>query len=148
MASVNRAILIGNLGRDAEVSYTRSGVCVAKLSVATTERYSTHNGEKKEETQWHRVTVWSKLAEALHEYLKKGKQIYVEGRIQDREHTGKDGVKRYYTDIRADRVTLLGGGKRDEPSSRRDSDARAEPEYDDRGEEPTVDQPSDDDIPF
>jgi len=110
MGSVNKAILVGNLGRDAELRYTSGGAPVASVRIATTERFTDKEGQKREDTQWHDVVIWGKTAEALHEYLVKGKQIYVEGRIQTRKWTDKEGKDRYNTEIRADRVVLLGGG--------------------------------------
>jgi single-strand DNA-binding protein len=108
VSSVNRAILVGNLGRDVEVKYTPSGAAVASLNVATTDKWTTKDGEKKEQTEWHRVVLWGKSAETLQPYLTKGKQVYVEGRLQTRQWE-KDGQKHYTTEIKADRVTLLGG---------------------------------------
>jgi single-strand DNA-binding protein len=110
MGSVNKAILVGNLGRDAELRYTSGGAPVASVRIATTERFTDKEGQKREDTQWHDVVIWGKTAEALHEYLVKGKQIYVEGRIQTKEWTDKEGQKVKTTEIRADRVVLLGGG--------------------------------------
>ena len=110
MGSVNKAILVGNLGRDAEMRFTAGGTPVATVSLATTERFTDREGQKKEDTQWHRIVIWGKTAESLHEYLTKGKQIYVEGRIQTREWTDKEGQKVKTTEIRADRIVLLGGG--------------------------------------
>ncbi len=116
MGSVNKAILIGNLGRDAELKYTTSGTAVATLSVATTESWKDKNsGERQEKTEWHRVVVWGKTAENLASYLVKGKQVYIEGRIQTREWEDQDGQKRYTTEIRSDRLTLL-GSKGDAPA--------------------------------
>ncbi len=91
MGSVNKAILVGNLGRDAEMRFTAGGTPVATVSLATTEKWTDREGQKKEDTQWHRMVIWGKTAESLHEYLTKGKQIYVEGRIQTREWTDKEG---------------------------------------------------------
>ena len=110
MGSVNKAILVGNLGRDAEMRFTSGGTPVATVSLATTERFTDREGQKREDTQWHRIVIWGKTAESLHEYLTKGKQIYVEGRIQTREWDDKEGKKQRTTEIRADRIVLLGGG--------------------------------------
>ena len=110
MGSVNKVILVGNLGRDAELRYTPGGAAVATINMATTDVYKDREGQKKEDTQWHRVVLWGRTAESLHEYLTKGKQIYVEGRLQTRKWTDKDGVEKYTTEIRGDRVVLLGGG--------------------------------------
>ena len=110
MGSVNKVILVGNLGRDAELRYTPGGAAVATLNLATTEVWNDRNNQRQEKTEWHRVVLWGKQAESLQEYLTKGKQIYVEGRLQTRQWDDKDGNKRYTTEIKADRVTLLGGG--------------------------------------
>ena len=110
MGSVNKVILVGNLGRDAELRYTPGGSAVATLNMATTEVWNDKQGQKQEKTEWHRVILWGKQAESLQEYLTKGKQIYVEGRLQTRQWDDKDGNKRYTTEIKADRITLLGGG--------------------------------------
>jgi len=110
MGSVNKVILVGNLGRDAELRYTPGGAAVATLNLATTEVWNDRNNQRQEKTEWHRVVLWGKPAESLQEYLTKGKQIYVEGRLQTRQWDDKDGNKRYTTEIKADRVTLLGGG--------------------------------------
>ena len=110
MGSVNKVILVGNLGRDAELRYTPGGAAVATLNLATTEVWNDRNNQRQEKTEWHRIVLWGKTAESLQEYLTKGKQIYVEGRLQTRQWDDKDGNKRYTTEIKADRVTLLGGG--------------------------------------
>ena len=110
MGSVNKVILVGNLGRDAELRYTPGGAAVATLNMATTEVWNDKGGQRQEKTEWHRIVLWGKTAESLNEYLTKGKQIYVEGRLQTRQWDDKDGNKRYTTEIRGDRVVLLGGG--------------------------------------
>lgn len=110
MGSVNKTILVGNLGRDAELRYTPGGAAVATLNLATQEVWNDKSGQRQEKTEWHRVILWGKPAEALAEYLTKGKQIYIEGRLQTRQWDDKDGNKRYTTEIRGDKVVLLGGG--------------------------------------
>src|SRR5436309_7183356 len=110
MGSVNKVILVGNLGRDAELRYTPGGAPVSTLNLATTEVWNDKSGQRQEKTEWHRVVLWGKSAESLSEYLVKGKQIYVEGRLQARQWDDKDGNKRYTTEIRGDRIVLLGGG--------------------------------------
>jgi len=110
MGSVNKVILVGNLGRDAELRYTPGGAAVATINMATTEVWNDKAGQRQEKTEWHRVVLWGKSAESLTEYLTKGKQIYVEGRLQTRQWDDKDGNKRYTTEIRGDRIVLLGGG--------------------------------------
>jgi single-strand DNA-binding protein len=116
MGSVNKVILVGNLGRDAELRYTPGGAAVATLNLATTETWNDKEGQRQEKTEWHRVILWGKQAETLNQYLQKGKQIYVEGRLQTRQWDDKDGNKRYTTEVRGDRVVLLssgsGGGQR------------------------------------
>src|SRR5262245_29485072 len=110
MGSVNKVILVGNLGRDAELRYTPGGAAVAKFSVATTEVWNDKGGQRQERTEWHNIDLWGKQAESLSEYLVKGKQVYVEGRLQTDEYTDKEGNKRKSTRVRCDRVVLLGGG--------------------------------------
>jgi single-strand DNA-binding protein len=110
MGSVNKVILVGNLGRDAELRYTPGGAAVATINMATTEVWNDKGGQRQEKTEWHRVVLWGKTAESLTEYLTKGKQVYVEGRLQTRQWDDKDGNKRYTTEIRGDRIVLLGGG--------------------------------------
>ena len=110
MGSVNKVILVGNLGRDAELRYTPGGTAVSKFSVATTETWNDKSGQRQERTEWHNIDLWGKQAETLTEYLVKGKQVYVEGRLQTDEYTDKEGIKRKSTRVRSDRVVLLGGG--------------------------------------
>ena len=109
MASVNKVILMGNLGRDPEVRYLPSGDPVANITIATSSRYKSKTGEMVEETEWHRVTFFGRLAEIASQYLKKGRPVYVEGRIKTRKYTDKDGVEKYATDIIASEMQLLGG---------------------------------------
>ena len=156
MGSVNKVILVGNLGRDAEMRFTSGGTPVATVSMATTERFNDREGNKKEDTQWHRIVIWGKTAESLHEYLTKGKQIYVEGRLQTREWTDKEGKPVKTTEVRADKIVLLGGGGGgggDRSGARPPSRERYAGGGGgaDAGEAPSdmhVDAPSDDDIPF
>ena len=126
---VNKAILVGNLGRDPEVRYSPNGQAVANVTLATSESWKDKtSGEKQEKTEWHRVVFFGRLAEIAGEYLKKGAQIYVEGRLQTRKWTDKDGNERYTTEIRGDRMQMLGGraaGSGAEPPAR---DAAREPE--------------------
>ncbi len=109
MASVNKVILIGNLGRDPEVRYMPSGDAIATLSIATTETWKDKNGEKQEATEWHRVVFFGRQAEICGQYLKKGSQVYVEGSLRTRKWQDKDGQDRYTTEIRGDRMQMLGG---------------------------------------
>ena len=108
MASVNKVILIGNLGRDPETRYMPEGAAITNISVATTEVWKDKNGEKQEKTEWHRVAFFGKLAEIAGEYLKKGSQVYVEGRLQTRKWQDKEGNDKYSTEIVADRMQMLG----------------------------------------
>ncbi|HYN08631.1 MAG TPA: single-stranded DNA-binding protein [Vicinamibacterales bacterium] len=150
MGSVNKAILVGNLGRDAEMRFTAGGTPVATVSIATTERFTDKEGQKREDTQWHRIVIWGKTAESLHEYLTKGKQIYVEGRIQTRDWTDKEGKQQRTTEIRADRIVLLGGGGGGEGRGARPArDRFSEPsEQAVEANAAAIDAPHDDDIPF
>jgi single-strand DNA-binding protein len=108
MASVNKVNLIGNLGRDPEVRYTQGGSAVANFTMATTDTWQDQAGEKKERTEWHRIVVWGKQAEIVGEYLRKGRPVYVEGSLQTREWTDREGNKRYTTEVRAQRIQFLG----------------------------------------
>ncbi|MCC6806487.1 MAG: single-stranded DNA-binding protein [Deltaproteobacteria bacterium] len=108
MAGVNKVIIVGHLGADPEVRYTQSGQAVASFNVATSETFNDKNGERQERTEWHRIVAWAKLAELCGEYLKKGRQVYLEGRLQTRQWDDKDGHKRYTTEIVAQNVQFLG----------------------------------------
>ena len=138
---LNKAILIGNLGRDPEVRYTPSGLAVANFSIATSETWNNKEGEKETRTEWHRIVAFGKLGEICGEYLNKGKQIYIEGRIQTRDWEDKDGVKRYTTEIVASQMIMLGS---------RDSGDAYKPSGQDFGGGPgaPTQAPEDDDIPF
>ena len=142
MAGINKVILIGNLGSDPEVRYTPSGVAVAQFNIATSEEWKDKDsGEKRERTEWHRIVAWRRLGEICGEYLSKGQQVYVEGRIQTNAWEDKEGNKRYTTEIIANTVQFLG---------RRESSESARP----RSTSPADYQgmpaqgPADDDIPF
>ena len=109
MASINKVILVGNLGRDPEVRYTPDNNAITNISVATTDRYKDkHTGEQKEITEWHRVVFFNRLAEIAGEYLKKGSQVYIEGRLRTRKWTDQSGVDKYTTEIIADQMQMLG----------------------------------------
>jgi single-strand DNA-binding protein len=143
MASLNKVMLIGNLGKDPEVRFTASGQAVASFSLATSEKFKGKTGEWEERTEWHNITLWGKLAEIAGEYLSKGKTVYIEGRLQTRKWQDKSGNDRYTTDIVGDKMQMLsakgersGGG---EPSSAPKSGGGSS--Y----EEPPF---QDDDIPF
>jgi single-strand DNA-binding protein len=110
MASVNKVIIVGNLGRDPEVRYMPNGDAVATLAVATSETWKDKTtGEKKEQTEWHRISFFGRIAEVCGQYLKKGSSVYVEGSLRTRKYTDKDGVEKYATDIKGDTMKMLGG---------------------------------------
>jgi len=145
MASVNKVIIVGNLGRDPETRYMPNGEAVTNIAVATTESWKDkQSGEKKEITEWHRITFYRKLAEIAGQYLKKGSQVYVEGRLQTRKWTDKDGNERYTTEIIADTMQMLGGkqggnGHQNDDNQQSSTPAtRPAPDFSDM----------DDDIPF
>ena len=139
MAGVNKVIIIGRLGADPEVRYTPSGSAVANFSVATSEQWTDKSGEKQERTEWHRIVAWGRTGEICGEYLHKGKQVYVEGRLQTRSWEDRDGNKRYTTEIVAQTVQMLGS-----PSGREQQASSPEDRF--SGDEP-VSIPEDD-IPF
>ena len=127
---VNKVFLIGNLGRDPEVRYTQTGTAVANFTLATTDKWRDQaSGEPKERTEWHRVVVWGKQAEIAGEWLRKGRQVYVEGSLQTREWTDRDGNKRYTTEIRTQNFQMLGnrGDRNDAPAAPNETEATAEP---------------------
>jgi single-strand DNA-binding protein len=113
MSSVNRVILVGHLGADPEMRYTQGGQAVCNLRVATSESWTDKEGQKQERTEWHGIAVWGKQAEFCGNYLSKGRQVYIEGRLQTREYTDKEGINRKVWEIQADRVNALGGGSKD-----------------------------------
>jgi single-strand DNA-binding protein len=120
--SVNKVILIGNLGADPEVRFTPNSKAVANFRIATSESWTTDSGEKRERTEWHRIVVWGKLAELCGEHLTKGRQAYVEGRLQTHEWTDKENQRQFTTEVVADTVVFLGGKK---PSSSGSEESRA-----------------------
>lgn len=154
--SINKVILVGNLGKDPELRYTPAGQAVATFSLATSERYKDRNGEMQEKTEWHNIVAWRQLAEICGKYLHKGRQVYIEGRIQTRSYDDRDGNKKYITEIVADQMQMLGRGgeeggaeRRSEsrPSSRPSSQGSGSttPAYEDFADPPFN---PDDDIPF
>lgn len=132
MAGVNKVILVGNLGQDPEVRYSASGSPVANFSIATSESWNDKEGQRQERTEWHRIVVWGKLAELCGEYLAKGRQVYIEGKLQTRSWDDRDGNKRYTTEIIANQVTFLGnradGGMPARTPSSRGSTTRGDPQ--------------------
>jgi single-strand DNA-binding protein len=146
MAGINKAILIGRLGNDPEVRYTPSGVAVANFNIATSEEWKDKDtGEKKERTEWHRIVAWRRLGEICGEYLSKGRQVYIEGRIQTNAWEDKEGNKRYTTEIVATDVQFLGGRDAAGGSTRYPADSSG---ADFQGSPPSGPGPGDDDIPF
>ena len=140
MASVNKAILIGNLGADPELRYIPDGTAVASFRIATTEKFKNKSGEQQESTEWHNIVCWRRIAEIANEYLKKGSPVYIEGSIRTRNYEDKDGIKRYRTEIVAQRLQLLGsrGAPDRQPIQADSSSAQPEPEI----------PAEDDDLPF
>ncbi len=154
--SINKVILVGNLGKDPELRYTPSGAAVANFTLATSERYKDKNGEWVEKTEWHNIVAWRQLAEICGKFLHKGKQVYIEGKIQTRSYDDRDGNKRYMTEIIADQMQMLGrageeGGapaRSQEPRQSRPTQGAPRsnaPAYEDFGDPPFN---PDDDIPF
>jgi single-strand DNA-binding protein len=138
--SLNKVQLIGNLGKDPELKYTPSGVAVATFSIATSESWKDQDGNQQEKTEWHNIVAWRKLAEICGEYLKKGKKVYLEGKLQTRNYE-KDGIKRYVTEIVADQLIMLdGGGAGGGRGSSGGAAAETAPM--------NADVPKDDDLPF
>lgn len=143
MAGINKVILVGRLGRDPEVRYTPDGTAVANFTVATSEEWKDKaTGEKKERTEWHRIVAWRRLGEICGEYLSKGKQVYIEGRIQTREWEDRDGNRRYTTEIVASDVQFL--GSREPMDTARPSVEPPAPDF----SGPSDSEAQDDDIPF
>jgi single-strand DNA-binding protein len=147
--SVNKVILVGNLGKDPELKHTSSGTAVATMTVATNERYKDRSGEWQDRTEWHNVVLWQRLAEIAAEYLSKGRSVYVEGRLQTRSWEDKQGQKRYTTEIVANDLVLLGGGRGDDGgrgSARNEFDQRGSGDFDTATS--NAGEITDDDIPF
>jgi single-strand DNA-binding protein len=147
MAGVNKAILIGNLGRDPELRYTQSGQAVVNFSIATSENWTDKNGERQERTEWHRIVVWGKTGENCARFLSKGRTVYVEGRIQTREWEDREGQKRTTTEINAQTVTFLGSagaGRGSEPADPTPPESSPPESSPDSGAGP----PPPDDVPF
>ena len=146
MSSVNKVILIGNLGRDPEMRTMPSGDSVANLAIATTDKYKDKSGQMVEQTEWHRVSFFGRTAEVCGQYLKKGSQVYVEGSIRTSKYTDKEGVEKYATEIRGDRMQMLGskGDGGPNPTSGTSSPRDSAPD----AKQPPPDSVFDDDIPF
>ncbi len=148
MASINKVIIVGNLGRDPENRYLPSGEQVTSIAVATTDRWRDKaSGEQKEQTEWHRISFFGKLAEIAGQYLKKGSQVYIEGRLRTRKYTDKEGVDRYATEIIADTMQMLGNKQDSSQSSGQNSYADAK-QTGRRPAPPPAQSDMNDDIPF
>jgi len=148
---LNKAILIGNLGADPETRYMQDGTCVCNIRIATTERFKDRNGERQERTEWHRVVMWGKLGEIANQYLHKGSQVYIEGKIETRKWQDRDGNDKYTTEIRARDMKMLGGRGEAAPraSVPAEKPARTASADDPFADSPAFsDVPADDDIPF
>jgi single-strand DNA-binding protein len=145
MSGVNKVILLGNLGANPEMRFTQGGAAVANLRIATSERWTDKNGQKQETTEWHRVVVFGKQAEIVGQYLVKGRQVYIEGRIQTRQWQDQQGQKRYTTEIVAQRVQMLGGRPGERPAEEM---AATVPADDVHGEPADFGGGPEDDIPF
>ena len=135
--SINKVILVGNVGKDPEIRHLQGGASVATITLATSERYRDRNGETREMTEWHTVIAWRQLAELAENYIRKGSQIYVEGRIRSRSWDDQNGQKRYVTEIQADTIQLL-GRRSDNPASQQGSQQSQQPRYN----QPSYGQPS------
>ena len=143
MASVNKVILVGNLGKDPEVRFTPSGRAVAKFPLATTDSWTDQENSRQERTEWHNVVVWGKQAESCGQYLAKGRQVYVEGAIRSRSYDDKEGNKRYITEVVAQRIQFLGGGGGGRGAAAAEGGGAGS--FDEFGGAPV---PAEDDIPF
>jgi len=146
MASLNRVELIGNLGKDPELKYTPSGQAVATFSLATTRKWKDKDGNNQEDTQWHNIKCWARQAEIAQQYLKKGRQIYVEGRLETRSYDDKDGNRKWFTEVVAGMFLML-GSKRDEGGGG-DYAGAPEPPADQSQAQPSTSMAQDDDLPF
>ncbi len=146
MASVNKVILVGNLGQDPEVRVTQGGQCVATLNIATNEKWTNkQSGQPEERTEWHRVVVWGKLAELCRDYLSKGRSAYIEGKLQTRKWEDKQGQARYTTEIVAQTIQFLGSGTGAGAGGKERSESTGSPASSSRSDEPP---PFEDDVPF
>jgi len=152
---LNKAILIGNLGADPETRYMQDGTCVCNIRIATTERFKDKSGERQERTEWHRIVLWGKLGEIANQYLHKGSQVYIEGKIETRKWTNKEGVDVYTTEIRANEMKMLGSKGDGASRSSGNSQAASRPaQPSNKSNDPFADSPAfdnvpvDDDIPF
>ncbi|MBD3321925.1 MAG: single-stranded DNA-binding protein [Chitinivibrionales bacterium] len=150
MASVNKAILIGNLGKDPELKYTPSGQAVCSFPLATSERFTDKSGQKRERTEWHNIVAWNKLAELANQYLQKGRSAYIDGRIATRSWDDRDGNKRFKTEVIAREIVFLSGsggsGSANQQPKRQDNSFQDSPDFESSVNEP--DSGVEDDLPF
>lgn len=159
--SVNKVILIGNLGKDPEVKYLEGGIAIAKFPIATSETYKDRNtGEKKTTTEWHNIVLWRGLAEVAEKYLNKGKLVYIEGKLRTRSWEDQDGNKKYMTEVVGDNMTMLGGRRDDDSQSGTSPEAASESSIGNKetsenpitdketAEKPIAEESSTDDLPF
>ncbi len=146
--SLNKVMLIGNLGKDPELRFTPSGRAVARFPIATSEAWTTQEGQKQERTEWHNVVVWGKQAESCGQYLNKGRQVFIEGSIRSRQYDDKEGQKRYITEVIAQRVQFLGGGGRGDGAGRGAASGGGGGGGGGGGEDLPAPMPEDEDIPF
>lgn len=146
MASLNKVMLIGNLGKDPELKYTPSGHAVVSFSLATSRRWRDKEGNNQEDTQWHNIKVWGRQAEIAQQYLKKGRQIYVEGRLETRTYDDKDGNRKWFTEVVAQNFLML-GSKRDDAGGG-DYGGQPQPDYGNQPQPSTQMGGDDDDLPF
>lgn len=147
--SVNKVILVGNVGKDPEIRHLDSGVAVATFSLATSETYTAKNGERVTSTEWHNIVLWRGLADVAEKYVKKGMQLYIEGRIRSRSYDDKDGVKRYVTEINGDVMRMLGSKESSGSGSSSFTNGSSSPATPPSFTEPEIDdQGGDEDLPF
>ncbi len=146
MAGINKAILVGNLGLDPEIRTLESGAKLARIRIATSESYTTKEGQRVEQTEWHNVTMWRQLADIAEKYLSKGKQVYIEGKLRTRSYTDKDNVERYSTEIVADTMQMLGkvGGSNNDDQPTKTAEGGQET----KSAAATHSAEKDDDLPF
>ena len=146
MAGVNKVILVGNLGKDPEVRHLEGGTAVANFPLATTETYKDKTGQRQSQTEWHNIVLWRGLAEVAEKYLKKGNQVYIEGKLRSRSWEDKEGNTRYITEIVADSMTMLGSKR--ESEDRQGQASSTSPSSYEKNEDPIVPTEEDDDLPF
>lgn len=147
MAGVNKVILVGNLGKDPEVRHLENGAAVANFSIATTESYKDKNGNRQDQTEWHNIVLWRGLAQIAEKYLRKGSQIYVEGKLRTRSWQDKDGNTRYTTEVVGDNMTMLGGRNNTSSNEAPTPEIHNEP-MQSTGGSANIESEDDDDLPF